>query len=64
MRDVPLQEKLCPRSTIEFRRPIGQRFFSYASEEIATPEGPIHEHSHAPFFRERQKALLGFAFHD
>jgi hypothetical protein len=60
----PFQKKLCPRSTIEFCRPIGQRFFSYASEEIAAPEGPIHEHGNAPFFRQRQKALLGFAFRD
>ena len=64
MRQDPFQKKLCPGSTIEFCRPIGQRFCPYAPEEVAAAEGPVHEHSHAPFFRERQKALLGFAFHD
>src|SRR4029453_5936673 len=60
----PFQEKLRPRSTIQFGRPFWQRFGTHTIEEIAASERSINDHRDSAFLSERQNALFRFAFHD
>ena len=64
VRDDPLEEKLRPGATIEFRRPLRQRLRPDAAEEIAPTKRPIHNDRDLSILRQRQEPLVRLGFHD